>query len=715
MITIDDILNEVKSYNPHTHFENIKKACDFSAKAHEGQTRKSGEPYLIHPLEVSKILTQLKMDDASIIAAILHDTIEDTSVTKNEIEKNFGHEVAEIVDGVTKLSKIKFTTQEDRQAENYRKMILAMSKDIRVIMVKLADRLNNMRTLQYMSEASQVRIAQETLDVFAPIAGRMGIYWIKEELEDLSIKFLKPEVYKSIASRTKRLLKMREEYMQRVINTLSEQIQPSIKDCDITGRVKRAYSIHRKMQVQQISLDDVHDILAFRVLVSNIEQCYEVLGSVHSLWKPVQGRFKDYIAMPKGNNYQSLHTTVVCFDGERVEFQIRTYQMHEIAEKGVAAHWKYKDDGQLDTRDEAKYRWLRQLVDWQSELKDSIEFVDNFKMNLFEDEIFVFTPNGDLKSLCFDATPVDFAYAVHSDIGNRCNGARVNGRIVPLSYKLESGDTIEVLTTKDHVPSKDWLDFVVTTKAKTHIRQYIRKEQRVKSLVIGRNLFESTCQRKKISSQKVLKDELFKNYLKEKKFSDEEDFFVALTYGKIQCKDVLEQLYEKKDDEGKKVQDDDNVIKKIFNKIATRNKNQILVDQQDGIMVTFGKCCSPVLGDPIIGFVTRGRGVAVHRTECDKVLNTDPERRVHVSWNQGTESENIARILVVTEDRKGILAEITRVISEKNVNIVKLMVKTQLDGIARISIEVGVKSISELRRVITAIENLKYVLNVIRE
>lgn len=715
MITLDDILNEVKSYNPHSQTENIRKSYRFSEQAHAGQKRHSGEPFLIHPLEVAKILTQLKMDDASIIAAILHDTIEDTKVAKEDILKQFGTDVAEIVDGVTKISKIQFSTQEDRQAENYRKMIIAMSKDIRVIMVKLADRLNNMRTLQYLPEMKQMRIAQETMDIFAPIAGRMGVYWIKEELEDLGLKFLKADIHKNIVLRTSRFLKMREEYMQRVIDTLTESLKNSIEDFNITGRVKRPYSIYRKMQNQQINLEDVHDILAFRILVRSIESCYEVLGCVHSLWKPIQGRFKDYLAMPKGNHYQSLHTTVICFEGERVEFQIRTYDMHEIAEKGVASHWKYKDDGQLDTRDEAKYQWLRQLVDWQTTLKDSIEFVDNFKLNLFEDEIFVFTPKGDLKNMAFNSTPVDFAYEIHSDIGDRCKGARVNGRIVPLSHHLESGDTVEIITGKDHVPSKDWLDFIVTSKAKTHIRHYIRQEQRAKSLLIGRNLFDSACERKKISPAKVLHDELFIKFLKDNLLDSIDDFYVALTYGKLNAKTVLEELYEKTGEQRKDVREEENLIKKIFSKITARHKNQILVDNQDGIMVTFGKCCSPVKGDPVIGFVTRGRGVAVHRTECGKVLNTDPELRVHVSWNQATAFDNTARITVITEDRKGILAEITRVISEKGVNIVRLMVKTQLDGVARIAIELGIKDLSELRKVMVAIENLKYVLNVIRE
>lgn len=713
MITIDDILKAVRQYNPNASEAILRKAHDFSAKAHEGQMRKSGDPYLIHPLEVAKILTQLKMDDACIVSAILHDTIEDTDVSKDDVKKEFGDEIAEIVDGVTKISKLHFMNQEDRQAENYRKLILAMSKDIRVIMVKLADRLNNMRTLQYMSEIKQVRIAQETLDIYSPIAGRMGIYWVKEELEELSLKFIKPDTYKQIKMRTDKLQKNREAYMNRVIDTLKEQFKSSIDHYEISGRLKKPYSIFRKMINQEISLDDVHDIMAFRVLVGSIEQCYEVLGSVHTMWRPIAGRFKDYIAMPKPNNYQSLHTTVVCFEGQRVEFQIRTFEMHDIAESGIAAHWKYKEDGNLDTKDEEKFKWLRQLVDWQKELSDSIEFVDTMKMDLFDDEIFVFTPKGDLKSLSAYSTPVDFAYAIHSDVGHHCSGARVNGRIVPLNHRLDSGDTVEVLTNKKQTPNKDWLDFVASSKAKTHIRQFIRSQQREKSVLIGKNLFETACGRRKIKPQNVEKIEAFQKMMETRRFKTLEDLYVALAYGKYQAKEILDDVLPKKEEEPAK--EKEGVISQLFSKIGSRNKNLILVDQQDGVMVTFGKCCTPVKGDPIIGFVTRGRGIAVHRTDCPRVLNADPDRRVQVDWNQGADQFSIAKILVVSEDRPGALADITRVISEKNININKVLVKSEKDGISRIAIDLSVKDKQELRRVMTAIENLKYILNVIRE
>ncbi len=716
MITIDEILKAVVEYNPTADVELIKKSFEFSAKAHAGQKRRSGEPYLIHPLDVAKVLVGLKMDIASIAAAILHDTIEDTPVTKDEIGSEFGDEVADLVDGVTKISKIKFSSQEDRQAENYRKLILAMSKDIRVIMIKLADRLSNMRTLQYMPEAKQVRISQETLDIYGPIAARMGINWIKEELEDLSFKFLKPDIYQQIQSRTTRLLQNRETYMKRVIDTVANHLKDAIGKYDITGRVKRSYSVYRKMQQQEISLDDVHDLLAFRILVDNIEHCYEVLGSIHALWRPIQGRFKDYIAMPKANNYQSLHTTVVCFDGERVEFQIRTFEMHETAEKGIAAHWKYKEGGRLDTKDEAKFNWIRELVNWQKELTDSLEFVDTFKMDLFEEEIFVFTPKGDLKRLCRNATPVDFAYAVHSDVGMHCSGSRVNGRIVPLSHRLESGDTVEVITNKNHVPSKDWLDFVESSKAKAEIRQHIRKEQRQKSLIVGKNLLETACQKRRVTPSNLLKMPEFETWLVDKKIPDIDEFYIALAYGKIGAKEMIEAVMPApKGDEVSDEEKPGSMIKRIFDKVASRNRNLVLVDQQGDVLVTFGKCCAPVKGDAIVGFVSRGRGVIVHRSECPKVLENDPELRVMVDWNHKADQVSLARVLVITEDRKGMLADITKVISEKNVNINKVLVRNDNDTNARITFDLSVRDTTELRKVLLAIEGIKSVLRVIRQ
>ena len=666
---------------------------------------------MVHLLEVARILTQLRMDTASIMAAILHDTLEDTDVEKIDVARKFGQDVADIVDGVTKLSKLQFSNREVRQAENYRKMILAMSKDVRVVLVKLADRLHNMRTLQFMTEEKQLVISQETLDIYAPLAGRMGIQWIKEELEDLSLKFSKPEVYKLIVTRIEGIRKKREGYIHKVIDVLNNQLRPYISQVAIKGRIKKPYSIYLKMQRQQISLDEVHDLVAFRVLVGSVENCYEVLGNIHALWKPIQGRFKDYLAMPKENNYQSIHTTVLCVENERVEFQIRTFEMDEIAEKGIAAHWHYKEDGKLDTKDEAKFRWLRQLVEWQSELKDSLEFADTVKLDLFSDEIYVFTPKGDVQRFSFGATPVDFAYAIHSDVGHHCTGAKVNGRMVPLSYKLESGDTLEILTNKTHIPSKDWLEFVVTSKAKTHIRQFIRDQQRTKSVTIGKHLFEQELGKHGFNLNTVTKKDEFLQFLKEKKITGLEEFYTALAYGKVMAQDVVEKLTKQHDQAG----NEENVIKRIFKKVASKNKNLILVDGYEDILVTFAKCCAPVKGDSIIGFVTRGRGVTIHRLDCSKVLSTDAERRIEVAWNDKVEQERAAKIVILTEDKKGVLADLTRAISEKGVNIAKLLVKTTQDAMAYIFLDLNVKDVNELHRVMKAIENVRGVLRVERE
>lgn len=711
MVTVDEIINELKSYNKKADTTLLQKAFDFAAEAHSGQKRRSGEPYLVHCLEVAKILTKMKMDSGSIIAAVLHDTIEDSDVTKEDVEKEFGAEVADIVDGVTKLSKLQFSNKEVRQAENYRKMILAMSRDIRVILVKLADRLHNMRTLNYMSEAKQMLIAQETLDIYCPIAGRMGIQWLKEDLSNLSLKYLKPDVYKQIEVRLSGISKKREAFMKNVTEILSKQLQHVNFKYDIASRVKKPFSIYMKMKRQQINLDEVHDIIAFRILVPSVENCYEVLGNIHSLWRPIQGRFKDYIAMPKNNNYQSLHTTVVCEDAERVEFQIRTFEMHEIAEKGIAAHWKYKENGQVDTKDEVKFRWLRQLVEWHRDLKDSLEFADAVKLDLFSDEIFVFTPKGDVKSFMHGATPVDFAYSVHSDVGNHCAGAKINGRLVPLNYVLESGDTIEIITNKSQSPNKDWLEFVETSKAKSHIRQFIRNQQRTKSIMIGRNLFDNECKKIKINSAKVLKSDDFQQYLKNKKIDSLDEYYSALAYGKVQVKEFSDHLTKQ---ETEKVKESDNVISKIFKKVAAKNKNLVLVDGLDDVMVNFAKCCTPVKGDPIIGFVTRGRGVTVHRLDCDKVLSTDANRRLEVAWNEKAMQDRSTRVSIISEDKPGILAEVAKVISEKGVNISKLLVKTNKDGIAHLSLDVSVKSVQDLMRVIQGIENIKGVVSVNR-
>lgn len=710
MITIEEIKTEIISYNPRADIAAIDKAYEYSSRAHAGQMRKSGDPYLIHPVEVAKIITQLKMDTASVVAAILHDTIEDTSTTKKDIEKEFGNDVAEIVDGVTKIGKLQFRSLEDRQAENYRKMILAMSRDIRVILVKLADRLNNMRTLQFMAEARQIAIAQETLDIYVPLAARMGIQWIKEELENHSLRYLKPEMHRQIDAIVKSLEKNRQEYINGIRDSLKKNLEGSIPKIEIQGRIKQVYSIYQKMIRSQVGIDEIHDLIAFRVLVPSMEHCYEALGDIHALFKPIPGRFKDYIAMPKPNNYQSLHTTVIAGEGERIEFQIRTFEMHEVAELGVAAHWKYKEDGKLDTKDESKFRWLRQLVDWQRELSDSLEFVDTMKLDLFAEEIYVFTPKGDVKNLARGATPIDFAFAVHSGLGLKCTGARVNGRMVPLATKLDSGDTVEIITAKNHQPSKDWLDFAVTSRARTHIRQFIRTQQREKSISIGRGLFEAECVRNKVTIEKTTASQEFRTYLESIKQENEEAYFTQLAFGNLLAADYFKAHGKQASDK-----DQENIIRRIFRKIGSRNRNLIQVDNADDVLVTFGKCCTPLFGDAIIGYVTRGRGVVVHRSECPKIIDSEPERRVGVAWNQSMKEPRPARVKVVSEDRKGMLADITRVIAEHDVSIVKVLVKISIDGMATISLDLQVSHRDDLYKLLKELENIKGLIQAERE
>jgi len=712
LLKLDDVISRITQYQPRANVDLICKAYVYSAKAHEGQLRKSGQPFVVHPLEVASILIDMKLDVPSIAAGILHDTLEDTKATKDELVVLFGKEIAELVDGVTKLSKLQFNNQEDRQAENYRKMIMAMSRDIRVILVKLADRLNNMRTLQFMPEEKQMRIARETLDIYAPLASRLGIDWIKNQLEDLSLRFLKPDIYRQLEKKIGRLRKNKEAYIEKVIEAIKQHLGKEKTDLVITGRVKHIYGIYHKMERQNISFEQVHDLVAFRILTKNVEECYEVLGHLHSLWKPVPGRFKDYIGMPKSNNYQSLHTIVICLDGERVEFQIRTHEMHEIGEKGIAAHWKYKDDGTLDMESEMTFQWLRQLVEWQNELKDSIEFMDTFKVDLFASDIYVFTPKGDVRALPYGSTPIDFAYSIHSEIGTHCFGAKLNGKIVPLSYKLQSGDTIEIQTHPKRLPTKDWLKIAVSSRARAQVRQYLKQEQKDKSLILGKNIFEEEVARYGLEVDELLKNEALWEYAKKKGITGEANLFASIAYGKISMGALLNYVApDKKPQEVK----EDGILRKIFKKVSKKTRDLVLIDGMDEILVAFGKCCSPIQGDPIVGFVTRGRGVMIHRTECPKAPIIDPQRRIHVAWNKVSDTARIAKLKITCINKTGMLAEIAKTISERKIGITKALVQTTKDEKAIISLDVGVKSLMELNHVMKAVESIDGVIIIQRE
>ncbi len=721
MLRLSDILDKVQGYLPEPDLDLIKRAYVYSAKVHQGQIRKSGEPYLVHPLSVAGLLADLRLDEASIVTGLLHDTIEDTLATPEELRELFGAEIAQLVDGVTKLSQFQISKEasaEEKQAENFRKMIVAMARDIRVILVKLADRTHNMRTLGAMVPEKQTRIAQETLDIYAPLANRLGISWIKTELEDLSFRYLRPDEYNDLAERVGRRKKERERFVDEVCEVIRKKMTDNGLTVEVSGRWKHLYSIWRKMKIQGIDLDGVHDVIAFRILAATLPACYEALGLVHSMWKPVPGRFKDFIAIPKPNMYQSLHTTVIGPYGERIEVQIRTPEMHRVAEEGIAAHWAYKEGKASSGRDDEKFAWLRQLMEWQQDLKDPKEFLETVKVDLFTDEVFVFTPRGDVKSLPRGATPVDFAYAIHSDVGARCVGAKVNGKIVPLRYKLKNGDTVEILTSPSAHPSKDWLTFVKTSRAQAKIRFFIKQQQRERSVSLGRDILEREFKRYGLNLNRTLKGDDGTKLCHDLAVRTPDDLLAAVGYGKIAPAQVLsrllpaEQLATQPPKEGP---DAVSRLTEIFKRVAGRTSTTgVRINGIDDILVRFGRCCNPVPGDPIIGFITRGRGVTVHTLACEKVLSTDAERRVDVTWDVKGEFKRPVTVRVLTSDRPGLLAAITQTFSTAGVNISQANCRITGDDRAVNTFEVSISDLKQLRTVMTAIGKIKGVHSVER-
>lgn len=717
MIRIQDIFDEVHRYQAGADLSLIQKAYVFSAKSHQGQLRRSGEPYLTHPLEVAMILAQMRLDVASVAAGLLHDTVEDTVATLDELEELFGAEVRHLVDGVTKLGKIRFRTSEEKQAENFRKMIMAMAQDIRVILIKLADRTHNMRTLSYLAEAKRVGIAQETLDIYAPIANRLGIQQLKIELEDLSFQYLRPDVYQMIAERIQQRSVQREKFVSEVKALVVDELGKHQISAEVQGRLKHFYSIHRKMEAQNIPFDEVYDLTAFRIIVETLSQCYETLGFLHALWRPIPGRFKDYIAMPKQNDYRSLHTTVMGPHGERCEFQIRTREMHDIAERGIAAHWRYKEsDGTMAAQDEMKFKWVRQLLQWQRELNEPAEFLDTIKLDLFADDIYVFTPQGHLKELPRGATAIDFAYEVHTDVGHACVGARVNGRIVPLRHPLRSGDTVEIMTGKQKHPNKDWLQFARTSRAKAKIRQFLRAQERDQAEAIGRELLEKALERYHVSPTKILKSGEMHQFLQEQNIRELSGLMVAMGYGKILPEDVLQavlpkDLLQQSAEAPKK----ESAISRFVDRVRRhRSKSPVKISGISDVLVAFGKCCNPVPGDIIVGFVTRGRGVSVHRSDCPRIIGSDPARCVPVEWDTEAHIMRIARIRVVCVDRPGLLANMTEAITDKGVNITQALVRTSEDHKAINTFDVEISDIHQLRQVLQNLEKVRGVISVER-
>ena len=711
-MNLGSLTERVRTYDSGADIELIRRAYEFSAAVHKGQRRMSGEPYLTHPVEVAGLIADLKLDVASVVTGLLHDTVEDTLTTLSEIEAGFGNDIAALVDGVTKISQINFSSREEKQAENFRKMILAMARDIRVILVKLADRTHNMRTLDHLPPERQHDIAQETLDIYAPLAHRLGIYWMKSELEDNALRYLHPEVYYQLKRNVAKKKAERERYIQEVIAILSKRLEESGMEAEVVGRPKHFYSIYQKMQAQNLLYDQIYDLVAFRIVVDSTRECYEALGVVHANWKPVPGRFKDYIALPKANMYQSLHTTVIGPYGERMEVQIRTHTMHRVAEAGIAAHWRYKGGQRVAAEDAQRFTWLRQLLEWQQQVQDPQEFLHSVKEDLFSDEVFVFTPKGDLLNFPEGSTVIDFAYRIHSEVGHHCSGARVNSRLVPLRYHLRSGDTIEIITTAHQTPSKDWLNFVKTSRAKQKIRNWIKYQQRTRSVAVGREILERDLSRYHLDLAKLRKQGRLAQLVSDLSQRDEETLLAGIGYGKLTSHQVLSKLLPT--DALQQRPPEDSPLKRLFRKIARQDHAGVRVSGVEDVLVRFGKCCDPLPGERILGFITRGRGVTVHAVDCPRVLESDPQRRIEVVWEDGASGPRPVTVEVMCIDEPGLLANMSKAISSAGVNISRAQVHSVPDKKAVNTFEVVVSSVDQLNRVIRSLGKVRGVMKVAR-
>jgi len=720
MLQAEDLIHRVQAYHPTADVELIQRAYDFSYRAHHGQLRKSGDPYFIHPASVAGIITELRLDTASICAGLLHDVVEDTLSSLNDVERQFGGEIAHLVDGVTKLSKINFTSKEDRQAENFRKMVVAMARDIRVLLVKLCDRVDNMRTLQHMKPEAQERIARETMEIYAPLANRLGIQSFKSELEDLSFKYLEPDAFNELSQAIQKSKRDRDKYIADVCKTLHARLAEQGFQSDVTGRAKHLYSVWRKMKAQQCGLDQIHDLIAFRVLVESVGDCYAALGVIHSQWLPVPGRFKDYVALPKPNMYQSLHTTVIGPGRERVEIQIRTHEMHRVAERGIAAHWKYKErGGGVADSDAQKFGWLRQLMEWQKELKDPAEFLEGVKVDLFQDEVYVFTPKGDVRVFPRGAGPIDFAYAIHSQLGDHITGARVNGKLEPLRYKLKSGDVLDVLTSPNQHPSKDWLDYAVTTRARAKIRNYVRAASREKSQKLGRELLERELHKAGVSLAKLIKNDAeMRRLMDALRVGNQDELFVLIGYGKISPDDVLGVLAPKAEAEGPASlpppQLREGRIETFVRKVTGKDDGGIRLSGIDDVLVRYARCCNPLPGDDILGFITRGRGLTIHRRGCPKAFDTDPERRVEITWDTKAKINRSVQLRVVTANRPGILATVGQTFSAQGINISEANCRAGDDGRAVNVFTFLCTDMDQLKGVMKALQKVQGVVAVER-
>ncbi len=703
------LIDEVRSHHPLADLAGIERAYRFALEAHADQNRASGEPYVTHPIAAAQTLAELGLDPVAIQAALLHDIPEDTEYSLQDVEERFGSEVAQLVDGVTKLSKFSAHSHEERQAENIRKMFLAMAEDVRVVLIKLADRLHNMRTIAGLPPEKQQRIARQTLEIYAPLAERLGIWQMKWELEDLAFKVLEPVAFRSLAQQLEVRRTARESYVERAMAELQEALEASGIRAELSGRPKHLYSIHRKMQRKAANFDEVYDVYAIRVLVDEVKDCYAALGVVHSLWRPIPGQFDDYIAMPKANGYQSLHTAVIALEGHPLEVQIRTHQMHRIAEVGIAAHWRYKEGSRSDRDYDAKLAWIRQLMEWQREVADATEFVEGLKLDVFQDQVFVFTPKGEVKDLPAGSTPLDFAYRIHTDVGHRCIGAKVNNRLVPLDYKLRNGDIVEIVTTKAaHGPSRDWLSIVRTTHAREKIRQWFKRQQREENIAHGREALDRELRRLARTSLERVGPDRVAEMAELYKFPSVEDFLAAVGYGAVSAQQVVIRMG---------VVDDSNetVLPPVAPPLPPSQTGGVRVKGVGDLLVRFAACCHPIPGDPIIGFITRGKGVTVHLRDCVTIQHEkDVERLIEVDWEGAAERTYPIAIRLDAYDRTGLLSDITNVVAEQKVNIVAAHVETRPDHTATVNATLQVSSVAQLARVLSRLEQVKDVFSVQR-
>ncbi|MEQ1909060.1 MAG: bifunctional (p)ppGpp synthetase/guanosine-3',5'-bis(diphosphate) 3'-pyrophosphohydrolase [Vicinamibacterales bacterium] len=719
MIRFEDLVEKVRAYSPDADVELLRRAYVFSAFEHRGQVRHSGEPYLIHPLAVADFLADMKLDIVAVCAGLLHDVVEDTLTTIERIRELFGPEVANVVEGVTKIGAIRFSSTEERQAENFRKMLLAMVDDIRVILVKLADRLHNMRTLSHLAEEKRVLIAQETRDIYAPIANRLGMSKIKNELEELSFRYLEPQAYESLRAKVDARRRATEGLIEQLESTITTKLQEaSVPVIEIEGRIKRLWSISLKLKKQRIELDQVYDFIALRVITSSVKDCYAALGIIHQTWSPVPGRIKDFIAMPRPNGYQSLHTSVISQQGTPFEVQIRTLEMHRMAEEGVAAHWKYKEGRTGDQKDERYFQWMRQLLEFQQEVRDPREFIQNLKVELYPEEVYAFTPKGQVKAFPRGATPIDFAYSIHTDVGHQCVGARVNGKMVPLRAHLKNGDIVEIVTQAGHKPSRDWLNFVATSHARYKIKHLIRLEERTRSIDLGRKVFEKEVRRYDVPLKGLLEGDLFTKALADSGVKSADDLMALIGYGTLSAKHLISKLVPP---DKLREKAPDGMVTAAVKRAFGAGEEKIKVSGSGDVLVFRARCCNPIRGEKIVGYITRGKGVSVHSATCPNVVNLlyDPERRIDVEWEKAPSGESrtsyTVKLTMEVEDRKGMLAAVSAKISDINTNILNMEARTGGDDQrGRIEVTVEISDVQHLDKVVKALKSVNGVIDVER-